>query len=256
MHVSNTSLLMLQDDECLPESLFVYGGPSVGKTSIIMRYLECVGLNYARVNCIECYSHRLMFDTLLDQLMPSSGASDKCDNLMQFLAILRIAHQKGHLVRRTVIVLDGIEKLEELSEHYLSAFSRLQELSGVSLLCTIFISHILPEKFNVDSSMIKIRFSQYNKDELLQILQRGKQAHCSEKFFKNYLNAVLSVFLRSTRDLNEMKNLVTMNFKRYCEPIDSGKVEKDDVASLWRHIVPHLKASLNTVYLRTGFRFY
>ena len=47
---------------------------------------------------------------------------------------------------------------------------------------------------------------------------------------------------------------VSKNFEKYCEPINRDLIKINDVSALWRHIAPHLKSSLNTVYLGTGVR--
>uniref|UniRef100_A0A1B6E817 Uncharacterized protein n=2 Tax=Clastoptera arizonana TaxID=38151 RepID=A0A1B6E817_9HEMI len=242
--------------ENVPSSIFVYGQSATGKSSIVTHLLSLIGARYAIANCIECYSPRLLFEPLLAELIGDAGSEileERCDSFMMFVNYLKIAaHKDIFEENHCVIVLDECEHLMELGEHYLIAFSRLQELTAIKNLCVIFISQLLPEKFIYDLSYFNIPFPQYNKDELLEILMLDCPKEYSTQFYKTYLNLFLSVFLRATRDLNEMRYLSEINFKKYCEPIEDGSVKEDDVSALWKKISPHLKASLYNVYLGTN----
>ncbi|XP_073984523.1 origin recognition complex subunit 5 isoform X2 [Rhodnius prolixus] len=147
-------------------------------------------------------------------------------------------------------VLDGIENLNDsTSGNSLAVFSKLQEMTSIYSLSVIFISKVLPEKFYIDSSYIPVYFPQYTRDDYMTILKFYRPPECEEQFFENYLNSALTVFIRTTRDFIEMKNLILSNFPTYCEPVKKGDISSNDVVGLWRHIVPHLKESLNNVYL-------
>nr|BAN21348.1 origin recognition complex subunit [Riptortus pedestris] len=235
-----------QDDEPLPGCFFVHGQPAVGKTTILLEYLKLRQIKYAYVNCVECYTHRLLHESIISQLF--DGSNIKCDNLMDLVHHLKLLSSQCLTVQRYIIVLDGIEYLKELSDGYISAFHYLQELVENWQLCVIFISHILPEKFVIDGSLISVYFPQYSKDELIEILKFTKPEFCQDNLYDNYLNSALSIFLRTTRDLNEMKFLISSNFDHYYEPIKNGTCSTDNVSSLWRNVLPHFKSSLNTVY--------
>ncbi|XP_075229940.1 origin recognition complex subunit 5 [Lycorma delicatula] len=243
--------------ECLPSSVFIYGQTATGKSSIVKRLLQLSRASFHFANCIECYTTRLLLEPMLEDLIDEKCSSKKnisrCDNIMILVNQLKIAASKGHFNNRSCfIVLDGCERLSNLGWHYLPAFSKLQELTNIKNLCVIFISHILPEKFIPECSYIKIHFPQYSKDELLEILMLNKPDKYPEDFYKNYLNTFLSIFLRVTRDLNEVRHLAALNFPKYIAPIESKKLKMDDVSGLWRNIAPHLKNSLNDVYLGIG----
>lgn len=241
----------------VPSSIFVYGDAATGKTSVVKRLLSLTAAHYAIVNCIECYTARLLLEPILNSLFgykfSKEAGTEKCENLMVFVNQLKIAANKGVFKKRhCIIVLDSCEYLLELGEHYLMAFSRLQELTSLRNLCVIFISQIVPEKFNPECSYINIPFPQYSKSELMNILILNKPESHSEEFYKTYLGMFLSVFLGATRDLNELRHLAAVNFPKFSAPMDCGSVKPDDVSSLWRNIAPHLRTSLHNVYLGTN----
>ncbi|XP_014259037.1 origin recognition complex subunit 5 [Cimex lectularius] len=236
-------------NEYVPNLTFVYGPSAVGKTTLLTEFFKVKASRYAYINCIEFYTQRLLLETILSQLLGTSeGVS--CDSLMDLVLQLQIAQSQGYFnVGPQVIILDGVEHLETVCEQYFAFFSALQELSAIYTLSVVFVSSILPEKFNTDLAFVQIDFPQYTKDEILVILKQWKPKDCTEQFYEGYLNSSLSVFLRTTRDLNEMKNLVLSNFNKYQEPVIKGEINENDVTSLWRHIAPYLKDALSTAYL-------
>lgn len=234
----------------LPSLLFIYGQAAVGKTTILLEYLNIIKAKYAYINCIECYTNRLLHESILTQILGVSS-DIKCDNFMDLIHIFKNASKEGSFFNQpTVIVLDGIENLNDTnSGNSLAVFGKLQELTSIFSLSVIFISKLLPEKFYIDASYIPVYFSQYTRDDFMAILKFYKPSDCDGQVFENYLNSALNVFIRTTRDFMEMKSLVLSNFPAYCAPVEKGDISANDVVGLWRHIVPQLKESLNNVYL-------
>ncbi|CAH1401549.1 unnamed protein product [Nezara viridula] len=243
VQINKIHQLLGEEFEPLTDVIFISGHPAVGKTTVIQEYLKHYRINYAFINCVECYSYRLLHEQILVQL---TGNKLKCDTFMELIHHLKLLVSKNN--EKFIIVLDGAEYLEELNANYFSAFCRLQEFVNCTNICVIFLSSLLPEKFNLHTSVITIHFPQYSKDELLEILKLTKPEDCSHTFYENYLNSALMIFLRMTRDLNEMKFLVSNNFEKYCEPVKKGLVNQDDVTLLWRNILPHFKESLKSIY--------
>jgi len=80
---------------------------------------------------------------------------------MQFLNILKQADIHKEQV---IIVLDNCEML---GQEQIVLFSKLQELIKSYQLCVIFISQVLPSKFDKDINCIPILFEQYNSGNIL-----------------------------------------------------------------------------------------
>lgn len=171
--------------------LFIYGQAAVGKTTILVEYLDIIKAKYAYVNCIECYTNRLLHESILTQIFGVSS-DIKCDNFMDLIHIFRNASKEGsffnqptaivcktyininwfiswYLICRFILivllqVLDGIENLNDsTSGNSLAVFSKLQEMTSIYSLSVIFISKVLPEKFYIDSSYIPVYFPQYTR---------------------------------------------------------------------------------------------
>ncbi|XP_046661670.1 origin recognition complex subunit 5-like isoform X1 [Homalodisca vitripennis] len=239
----------------LPASVYVYGDAATGKTQVIQGVLSLTSARFALVNCVECYTARLLLEPILQKLLDdgynNEDSADKCDNMMVLVKQLRIAAHKGQLADdHCVIVLDNCERLFELGDHYFVAFQKLQELTSLSNLCVIFISQILPEKFCTVVPYIRIFFPQYNKDDILNILMRETPDSEDEKdLFKQFLVFFLDTFYLATRDLNELKHQMIAIYPKYVEPVKTGRIKPTDTHGLYKNIAPHIRACLNNVYL-------
>lgn len=90
---SATCLSASDMDNYTPQSIFIYGPPSTGKTTVVSEFFKSVG---AYVNCVECFTPRLLFEHSLDKLMKhrptfSNGytSTRKIDNIQQFVKAMR-----------------------------------------------------------------------------------------------------------------------------------------------------------------------
>ncbi|XP_023229629.1 origin recognition complex subunit 5-like [Centruroides sculpturatus] len=92
--------------------------------------------------------------------------------------------------------------------------------------------------------------TKYFSDELLNIMALQCPPDISEELYRGYLKMVLGVFYIVTRNLKELQYLANLNFPKYIEYINLDEASTTDVHKLWKNIEPHLKNSLNTVYIR------
>ncbi|KAF2900267.1 hypothetical protein ILUMI_05920 [Ignelater luminosus] len=257
-------------NEPFVSSVFIYGPSSTGKSAVVGSLLDGLEIRNACVNLVECYSSKVLFESILNQLSghkidPFKGHPyAKCDNVMDFIFNLRKCADEVDL-NKSVIVLDKAERLRNMDYNLLPAFLKLKELSGLSV-SVIFISEIIFEKYYFKARTlepIKIHFSQYTREELWEILRLdfdhvqnfirnnfNENFDINEEFFSNYLNLFLSVFYRVCRDLSELRHMSKLNFVKYCEPVFKKECKLEDSMGLWRHIAPILKASLEVLYLR------
>ncbi|XP_065155400.1 origin recognition complex subunit 5 [Atheta coriaria] len=258
-------------DECYVDATYVHGGPSTGKTTIVVTLLRALGVKHAVVNLIECYTTKILLESILNQLAEHKVSPNhtapyaKCDNMMEFVKNVKKYAAENEDFMQAVIVLDNAEKVRDMEFNLLPCFQRLRELTGLKL-STIFISELVYQKFFVKltaGEVIKIHFSQYNKDEILEILaldfDDAKEFVANNSstvlpidldFYKNYLNVFLSVFYRACRDFSELRYMARINFVKYIEPVIKNECAITDSMALWRHIAPTLKSSLEVLYLR------
>lgn len=270
--------------EILPEAIYISGPPCSGKTVIlttILRYLS--GIHYAVVDCLECYTSKLLFENILDnlnchELNYTNGFAPlvKCDNLRSFLLELR----RGFKEEPVVIALKNADKLRDMDANILPAFLRLRELSGKNVCC-ILIGQIPFEKFFPKTglpSIIRIKVPQYTKEQIEMILlkeftkmqnslkekircnsQNSKEEYLKRleiissfdlNFYRNYLNTFLHMFYRVCRNLIQLRMVAEECFEKYCEPIFSDPSVSTNANMLWRNISGTLKDALETLYTR------
>lgn len=246
-------------NEPMPQSIFVYGHMATGKSLIVQNLLNHLKHNISYINCMEHSGSKHIYNYILGDLTMSTEelSSDmlskhNCDNMVDFIyALKRISHSDK---RPIVLVFDKFHKMRDFDMTFMSAISRLGELSGINL-CTIFISEISWVKFCTKIGIlepIKIYFPQYTKEELTQLLLLDKPPKYDVKFYKNYLHLFLSVYFRFCRDLNELRYMAKINFVKYVEPVESKRVDPDNAAALWRNISAILKSNLEVIYLRVS----
>ncbi|XP_011061142.1 PREDICTED: origin recognition complex subunit 5 [Acromyrmex echinatior] len=257
--VSRLYSLIGTADEPMPESIFVYGHMATGKSLIIQSLLNYLKYNVSYVNCIEHLGNKHIYNYILDDLVTSIKESSgdtqlkhNCDNIMDFIIALKKISCNDK--RPIVLVFDKCHKIRHFDVTFLPAILRLRELAGINI-CTILISEIVWDKFNNKIGAlrpVKIYFPQYTKDELAQLLLLDKPMNYDTDFYKNYLNLFLSVFFRFCRDLNELRHMVKINFAKYVEPIESKRIEPDNVTALWRNISATLRSNLEIIYLRVS----
>lgn len=254
------------DNEPLPCSIFISGSMATGKTLCLQTVLNYLSYKHVFVDCIECYSSKIMFENILSALN-DENEDVKCENLMDFINCLNRLQNNYEPI---VIVFDRVERLRNMDQNLLPVLLKLREFCKLNI-CTILVTHLIFENFNFKFGVrepIKLYFPNYNKEELFRIIflyQKSFVQHLLNHFdiedetteliekpelFANFLNAFLSVFYRPCRDLIELKHMARLNFIKYCEPIIKGEIQSNDLTKLWRHISPILKTSLELLYLR------
>lgn len=270
--------------EVFPQSVYLYGHTSTGKTVVLNQFLKLMDHKYVVINCIECYSPRILFELIINcfhnfKLIAENNFMPyrKIDCLKDFIEeVQQLDDSKSY-----IIVLENAEKLRDMDSNIMPIFMRLQELTSINI-STIFVSSLPFEKYFLKTGLpetIKIFVPDYSKKDICKIFQNnfpqilkhiqinavssllegnddfGKRIYLIEKidanFYDNYLNIFLSLFFKACRDLNELQTISDDCFKYYYEPVLSGEIEANDVTKLWRNSSKFLKDALSTIYLRT-----
>ncbi|XP_041978388.1 origin recognition complex subunit 5 [Aricia agestis] len=262
--------LLGEDDEPLPVSLFISGSMATGKSLCVTTVLQHLRLKFVVIDCIECYSPRIIFEAILTELDEDELLEVKCDSLSEFINVFKTLTSEKFQSKPIVLVFDRAERLRCMDSNIISTFLRLREFCTVNV-CTIFISHLVYDNFYFKMGVrepIKIFFPNYNKEDLFKIVFLSHKVYLQHvlniyqvdddlvdvlskpELFANFLNAFLSVFYRPCRDLIELRYMAKTNFIKYCEPIIKHEIKPTDLAKLWRHIAPILKSNLELLYLR------
>ncbi|XP_074050087.1 origin recognition complex subunit 5 isoform X3 [Macrotis lagotis] len=216
-------------------------------------------LPHVIVNCVECFTSRILLEQVLNQLNCLNSSKDECtsyiscDSFNDFVRLFKKVTQDQGVDDQTVyIVLDKADYLREMEANLLPAFLRLQELTNRNVT-VIFLSQIVWEKFRPNTGCFEpfiMYFPDYSIGHLQKILSHDHPPEYSADFYAAYINILLGVFYTVCRDLKELRHLAALNFSKYCEPVVKGEANERDTRKLWRNIEPHLKKAMHTVYLR------
>lgn len=240
-------------------------------------------VDYAIVNCIECFSPKILFENILDNLndhnlSESNGFNcyTKCDSMGDLILELRKIPERHNIV----LVFENAEYLRDLHANVLPGLMRLQELSGRNI-CSILVSQLPYEKFYPKTGIpevVRIKFPQYTSNEVAKILQkdyahvkahvkrgieRNRKLSAEEKlrfveilesldleFYANYLHAFLCVFFRACRNISQLRMVAKECYAKYCEPIFENPENQKSVTKLWHHVSDTLKDALANIYSR------
>ncbi|XP_075439800.1 origin recognition complex subunit 5 [Ascaphus truei] len=241
-------------------SIFIYGHSGTGKTYVLQTLLSTLELPCAVVNCVECFTPRLLLEQILNQLhnhcpAPENDYSsfERCDTFNDFVRLYKRIVSSPDFQKETVyIVLDKAEQLREMDANLLPGFLRLQELTE-SNVTVIFLTEIVWETFRPNTGCLEplpLYFADYSKVELQRILSSDYHPEFSAEFYASYINILLGVFYTVCRDIKELRHLAALNFPKFCEPVIRAEAKETDAHKLWRNIEPHLKKAMQTVYLR------
>ncbi|KAG8570698.1 hypothetical protein GDO81_011375 [Engystomops pustulosus] len=154
-------------------SIFIYGHTGTGKTYVLQTALRTLELPHVFVNCVECYTARILFEEILNQLYnhcpgPENEFSsyERCDTFNEFVRFFKRATASRGLRNETVyIVLDKADLLREMDANLLPGFLRLQELTGDNVT-VILLTEIAWETFRPNTGCFEpltIYFADYSK---------------------------------------------------------------------------------------------
>lgn len=276
-----------------PPAVYLYGHTSTGKSAILREFLPHLNdTKYAFLNAIECYTNKILFETILNRLADHVPCADNgytsvatVDCMRDFVAQLQSMDDEYAYV----IVLENAERVRDMDHNVLPMLLRLPEVSGLNI-SVVLVSDLPFEKYFIRtglSPVMKVFVPEYSKKDIAAIMMGGfekvreelrtnleqmgegsaRQAALSEEdvakrtevllelspeFYENYLSMFLNVFFKVCRDLKELQLVSFECFQKYCEPVLDGTIAPHDVNKLWRHILKTMKLALGTIYMRMG----
>ncbi|KAI8988064.1 origin recognition complex subunit 5 C-terminus-domain-containing protein [Mycotypha africana] len=157
------------------QSIFVYGPPSTGKTSVVSNFF---GQQGAYVNCIECFTPRLLFEHAFNQISsykPTHANGYTCsrrlDNIQQFVRAIKEIVPLDSATK--YLILDKAERLRDMPPTILPSLLRLSEITERNI-SVVLISNLVFEKFRLKGGVVEpfiIRFSEYTEENAIRILE-------------------------------------------------------------------------------------
>ncbi|QHO08683.1 Origin of replication complex subunit [Arachis hypogaea] len=223
--------------------LFVYGGASTGKISIILQLFRHLNRPLVYSSCRTCYNQRILFESILNQLhlhrkSSANGYSNakRCERPSDFINFLMEA------------LTDAINNLKEKSEKLISGKTMAQ--GGIGNM--IYLIPFTPLTWVMWSlSLIPVYFPDYTDADLRKILLRNQ---ADSKLYSSFLDVALRSFFRVTRQVDELSTAFKPLYEKYCEPLSDKRVflngdkDKDMKRKLFSHINPHITSSLNEIF--------
>ncbi|KAL3536807.1 hypothetical protein ACH5RR_000173 [Cinchona calisaya] len=259
--------------------IFVYGGSSTGKTSIILNIFRHLRRPFVYSSCITCYSPRLLFESILNQLMlhrksESNGYSSakRCEKPSDFVNSLRealstvIGNLNGNVEKAgskkaagqqpkgkvVYLIFDNLDLVRgwDKSSNILPLLFNLHDVLRMTEVGLIFISNSSPDMYYADTGFIEpfpVYFPDYSEDDLRQILMKNQ---VNTNLYSSFLDVVLRPFCRITRRADELSTALLPLFKKYCEPLgDLGAIPNEEMKrKLFGHLQKHIAPSLNDTF--------
>ncbi|XP_021748523.1 origin of replication complex subunit 5-like [Chenopodium quinoa] len=265
--------------------LFIYGGTSTGKTSIILEIFRYLKRPFVYSSCVSCYSPRILFESILNQLAfhkrseqngylsvkkcdkPSDFANFVREALVSVLDILKGKSAKLSSKRRSIddlgnmiyLIFDDFELVRawDKSSTVLPFLFGLYRMLGLPEVGIIFLSKVSPDVYYTNSGHfepVSLYFPGYTEKDLRQIFMLKRE---KPELNSCFLDIVLKPFSRVTRQVDELSVAFHPLYERYCEPLnDPGsnfswetKQKREDAKRrLFSHLVPHIRPSLNEVF--------
>uniref|UniRef100_A0A2N9HC74 Orc1-like AAA ATPase domain-containing protein n=1 Tax=Fagus sylvatica TaxID=28930 RepID=A0A2N9HC74_FAGSY len=242
-------LLGTSNSPMLP--LFMYGGASSGKTSIILQMFRHLNRPFVYSSCRSCYSPRILFESVLNQLLlhrknAANGYSSakRCERPSDFVNFLR-------------------EALSNVINNFKGNPRKLGTKKLMPEVGLIFVSNTSPDTYYSNMGYmdpIPVHFPDYTEDDLCQIFLRNQ---ANRKLYSSFLDVVLRPFCRITRRVDELSTAFSPLFEKYGEPLsdlgvvpneetkrrlfsDLGVVHEETKRRLFSQ--PHIAPSLNEVF--------
>ncbi|XP_058729315.1 origin of replication complex subunit 5 [Vicia villosa] len=260
--------------------LFVYGGASTGKTSIILQLFRHLNRPIVYSSCRTCYNQRILFESVLNQLLLHTKNvancytnAKRCERPSDFVNFLREAltgvisnlkekseklaaenKMHGGMGNMIYLVFDNFHLVRDWdkSSTILPLLFNLYDMLKMPEVGFIFVSSTSPDTFYSNMGYVEpvpVCFPDYTEADIRQILLKNQ---ANQKLYSSFLDVALRPLCRISRQVDELSTALKPLFEKYCEPLsDKGKgvVPTEDMKRrLFNHIRPHIASSLNDVF--------
>ncbi|PRQ58132.1 putative origin recognition complex, subunit 5, P-loop containing nucleoside triphosphate hydrolase [Rosa chinensis] len=268
-------LLGPQNSPMLP--IFIYGGSSTGKTSIVLQTFRHLKRPIVYLSCLTCYNPRILFESILNQLFlhqknAENGYSSakRCEKPSDFVNFLHEAlvsiignpqgQKSGLSSKRSgkasgnmiYLIFDNLERVKgwDKGSTVLPLLFNLYDTLKKPEVGLIFISNNSPDTYDSNMGYVEpnpLYLPDYTDDDLGQILMRNQ---ANKKLYTSFLSVVLRPFSRITRRVDELSSAFSLLFRKYCEPVtDLGVVPNEEMKrKLFSQFQPHIAPALNEIF--------
>lgn len=268
---------------CFPTSVYICGASGTGKTAVLRKTFEHVGISYIYIDCIEFYTTKMYFEAIVNGLQGHKLSQNNnfecyatCDNAEDFIdALNAIDTDKSY-----AIILKNFERLHDIESNILPIMMRLNMfVKALNISCILIGSQT---QLNCIGKMglvptINIHCEQYSKNDLLQILSKqidnlrkvmveiiseGESDEevrnqrlvilndLDDRFYNGYFSIFLDTMSAICRNSKELVYLSNANFPIYCKPVIDGEIRPTELRKLWKNMELPFKMAINSIYCR------
>jgi origin recognition complex subunit 5 len=211
--------------------LVLHGQTGTGKSTLLSDVLQDQRLRHAYIHCCECYSPRVLFESVLSELdQHQEKAAYRCNTLSEFIQhVSRICTDEA----TTYIVLDGVDRFRNLklisgvNANFISALMSLQTLTAQNVCVVLTTEASNPDFLAVATSLVEvvhIHFPLYHKDQMIAILCRDCPRDEDAHIFKAFAKHVYSFLQHSCgQDLRELRHAVQTLYPKFKHPVAIGE---------------------------------
>lgn len=179
--------------------LFLYGGASTGKTSVILQIFRHLNRPFVYSSCLTCYNPRILFESILNQLLlhrKSAGngysSAKRCEKPSDFIHLLRealinvlntlkersmkLSSSSGRMI---YLIVDNMELIRDWdkSSTILPLLFNLYDVLKIPELGLIYISNSSLDAYYSNTGFIEpipVHFPNYTEDDIRQIFLRNQ----------------------------------------------------------------------------------
>lgn len=226
------------------DSVYVYGPPSAGKTSVLRDLLPHLNIPHAYINCREMTRTRSVLESILHQLKgpkrprddTGSAPAPRCDSISEFLAALPSAVSR--VKSAAWIVLDNAQRMA--GNDLLTGLTLLSSTTGANvgiiLVAPVPWSRgIFMHESGRMSPPHPIYFPAYTPTQMIKILAARPPPSNSptnpdlnldldlSQAYGQFLKSVVPLITRATNNLLDMWTAVESLWPQYSAPLLEGR---------------------------------
>lgn len=268
---------------CFPTSVYICGASGTGKTAVLRKTLEYLGISNIYIDCIEFYTTKMFFEAIVNGLRGHRLTQNNnfesyalCDNAEDFIDALNAMDTDISYA----IILKNFERLHDIESNILPIMMRFNMLvKALNISCILVGSQT---QLNCIGKMglvptINIHCEQYSKNDLLKILSmqidnlrkimveiisegesdedvRNQRLailnELDDRFYNGYFSIFLDTMAAICRNSKELVYLSNANFPIYCKPVIDGEIRPTELRKLWKNMELPFKMAINSIYCR------
>ncbi|KAK6456842.1 origin recognition complex subunit 5 C-terminus-domain-containing protein [Scheffersomyces xylosifermentans] len=250
-----------ENAEVSAPAIVVHGYKSNGKTFIVNRFLETLGVKKTVIKCDECITRKILLQRCLRGIASDTGIPNAIqsindtgrlkqgslgESLYSFLTTLDSFFKENNYKDRHVLVLDRFDQCIESTDEIYGGFIRLQEQTKIRNLSIIFITSSDDPKEIITTSVPHIYFRSYEEHEVIQILQMNRLCSfgdpefddnpASEEFWMRYAKMIVDLyFVYTGSDMNLLINICFKLWDRFVEKVIDRTYDLTEFVRVYRH---------------------